>query len=298
MLGLARCKSCSVICTTGSSREEVAGTYTEQYYGSGSRKFLPIIERAISQASYLQAKKITRIWRRAQSANKAPTVLDIGCGRGNLLRAFQTMGASVLGLERAEFPEQDRPSDIVRVGSITDPEYADSMFDIIILWHVLEHLETPEKLLAILEKHLNENGLLVIAVPNYASLQQRMFSKYWFHLDLPRHLVHFESQWLLQRLSDRGFSIKYVSYVDPLQNVYGFIQSTLNAIAPRQLNEYYKVLKYGRARESRTIFPLVKWSVLSLIVLPFAILESILGQLLRAGATVQVAAMRGKTSDQ
>lgn len=297
-LGLARCRSCGVVCTTGTSRDEVASTYTAEYYGSGSRKFLPVIEWAIARTSRLQAKKITRIWRRTQLTNKAPTVLDIGCGRGNLLRAFQAMGSSVLGLERAEFPEHERPADFVRVGSITDPEFADSVFDIIILWHVLEHLDMPEKLIETLKDHLSDNGLLVIAVPNYASLQQRLFSKYWFHLDLPRHVVHFESQWLLQHLADRGFSVQYVSYMDPLQNIYGFIQSALNAIAPRQLNQFYRVLKHGRSPQARTLVPIIKWSVMSLAVLPFAVVDSLLGCLLGKGATVQVAAVRERSRDQ
>jgi SAM-dependent methyltransferase len=289
-LGLARCQHCGLVNTTGANADEIADTYTTDYYGSGSRKFLPVIEWVVSLGTRLQAKKITRIWRQELSTDKPPTVLDIGCGRGNLLRAFQLMGSSVLGLEREEFPEHDRPGDIVRIGSITDSEYTDRTFDIIILWHVLEHLEKPEELLDCITDHLAKNGLLVIAVPNFSSLQQRLFSKYWFHLDLPRHLVHFESQWLLQRLSVRGYSIRSVNFMDPLQNTYGFIQSALNAIAPRQLNHYYSLLKYGRSRTGGSMTQMIKWSLLSLLLLPFSALDSILGTLLHRGATVQIMA--------
>ena len=200
------------------------------------------------------------------------------------------MGASVLGLERQEFPADEVSGDTVRVGSIGDSQYTDRHFDIVILWHVLEHLEKHDELLDEITDHLAESGLLVIAVPNFSSLQQWIFSKYWFHLDLPRHLVHFDSDWLMQHLSDRGYTVEFVSYADPLQNIYGFMQSTLNAIAPGQLNDYYRLLKHGHYLKSETVLPILKWTSLSVFLLPFAILESILGTLFRRGATVQIRA--------
>jgi SAM-dependent methyltransferase len=293
-LGLARCRSCHLVNTVGANLDEVADAYTTDYYGSASSKFVSIIERILSLSTGIRARKITRAWRRGQHPNKLPAVLDIGCGRGQLLRAFQSMGATVLGLEREEFPAYETPGNIVRVGSIGNPEYADRQFDIVILWHVLEHLEKHEELLDEITNHLDENGLLIIAVPNFSSLQQRIFSKYWFHLDLPRHLVHFDAKWLVKQLSNRGYAIESTSYVDPLQNIYGFIQSTLNAIAPRQLNDYYRLLKHGRPLQSKTVLPILKWSVLSMVLLPFAIFENILGTLLRRGATVQIVAKKEK----
>ncbi len=296
-LGLARCHACCIVNTTGVNTNEIDRAYTREYYGSGSRKFMPLIDWGVSLTTRLQAARILQAWQRQQSTNKSPSVLDIGCGRGNLLRSLQIKGASVLGLERAEFPRHERPGDFVRAGSITDPEYAGRRFDIIILKHVLEHLEQPEKVLDHITEHLNENGQLIIAVPNYSSLQQRLFAKYWFHLDLPRHLVHFESQWLLQRLSDRGYTIVSVDYADWLQNIYGFIQSALNVIAPRQLNHFYSLLKYGRSRNGNTFIPMLKWSLLSVLLLPLALMESILGAVLHVGATVQIVAKRRDIND-
>lgn len=297
-LGLGRCNDCQLVSTTGTGRdaeaEAEAEAYTTEYYGSASSKFLSPIERGISLFKTMQARHITRTWQRGLHTESAPSVLDIGCGRGQLLTAFQTLGAAVLGLERQEFPVHELPGDTVRTGSIADPEYADSKFDIIILWHVLEHLEQQEQLLDAISDHLDEDGLLVIAVPNFSSLQQRVFSKYWFHLDLPRHLVHVESRWLQQKLLLRGYTIEAVSYLDLLQNTYGFIQSSLNAIAPRRLNEYYRLLKHGRLLEDGTLLLLLKWSLLAALILPFAIIENLLGTLTRSGATVQIAA-RWKT---
>jgi SAM-dependent methyltransferase len=287
---LARCKSCRLACTTGVHPDSVADAYTTEYYGSSSSKFISIIERTLSYSRRIQAGKITRAWRRTQSAVRPPSVLDIGCGRGQLLAAFASQGASVLGLERQEFPANEMTAASVRVGSLDDPEYAGRQFDIIILWHVLEHLENQKALLEIITDHLSDNGLLIVAVPNFSSLQQRLFTRYWFHLDLPRHLVHLESDWLHQLLLRRGFSIESVSYRDTIQNTYGFIQSALNALAPQRLNEYYRLLKHGPSLDSSTILPTLMWSLLALLILPLAMLENGLGILTRRGATVQIAA--------
>ena len=278
-------------------RDEVAETYTDEYYGSAASKFVTIIERVLALNTRMRARKITRLWGKSHPAGKSPSVLDIGCGRGQLLRACESLGASVLGLERQEFPTDESPSDIVHVGSISDPQYANRKFDIIILWHVLEHIENPAEQLDAITAHLNEHGLLIIAVPNFSSLQQRIFSKYWFHLDLPRHLFHFDSKWLIQQLSSHGYRLEGVSYLDPVQNTFGFIQSALNAMAPGQLNEYYRLLKHGRYRTKKSLLPFLKWSVLALILTPFAIAEGILGSLLARGATVQITAKLEKRND-
>ena len=290
---LARCESCHLVCTTGVNDDAIGETYTREYYGSGTSKFLSIIESVLELFKKRQARKITRTWQRCANTGRSPSVLDIGCGRGPLLRAFQSFGASVLGLERREFPTDELSGNIVRVGSIADPEYADTHFDIVILWHVFEHLEKQAELLDTITEHLNENGLLVIAVPNFSSLQQRIFTRYWFHLDLPRHLVHLESHWLQQQLLDRGFTIEDVSYIDLLQNTYGFIQSSLNTIAPHRMNDFYRLLKHGLSLEPRTALPLLKWGILASLIFPFALLENIVSGLTRKGATVQIAARRG-----
>ena len=73
-------------------------------------------------------------------------------------------------------------------------------FDAVTFWHVLEHLENPGEALVAAGRLLKSNGWLVVAVPDYASLQAKLFGKYWFHLDLPRHLHHFESDWLCGKL--------------------------------------------------------------------------------------------------
>jgi len=270
--------------------DKVADAYTPDYYGSASSKFIATIERILALSTAVRARKILRVWLKTNQTEKSPTVLDIGCGRGHLLRAFKKLGGTALGLERQEFPVDEKTDDCVRIGSISDPEYADRQFDIIILWHVLEHLEKHEALLQDLSNRLSKDGLLIIAVPNFSSLQQGLFSKYWFHLDLPRHLVHFDKEWLELNLSNNGYEIEFISSMDPLQNTFGFIQSSMNFISRGQRNAFYNLLKHGHFLTGTSIFPSLAWALLSLILLPFAILESIISALYGRGATVQIAA--------
>jgi len=79
----------------------------------------------------------------------------------------------------------------VRVIETDDPAQAlrsEGDYDVITLWHVIEHLPSPWEVLAEAAKRLRPGGLLVIAAPNPESLQFRVFGRYWMHLDAPRHL--------------------------------------------------------------------------------------------------------------
>ena len=64
-------------------------------------------------------------------------------------------------------------------------------FDVMSLWHVLEHLADPDRTLRDCARWLTQGGLLLVAVPNLDSWQARVFRGAWFHLDPPFHLHHF-----------------------------------------------------------------------------------------------------------
>jgi hypothetical protein len=136
--------------------------------------------------------------------------------------------------------------------------------------------------------HLNPDGYLVIAVPNFDSIQRRLFSRYWFHLDLPRHLVHIESGWLVEKLRKRGYSIEQESYFDPIQGGYGFIQSAMNALFPSRHNQFYRLIKHGQGRSGKDLLLLWLWSLLSILLLPLALVESLISLLADRGATLQI----------
>jgi len=215
-------------------------------------------------------------------------ILDIGCGRGVLLNALRDLGQHVMGLERSDSPFIDLP-DIIG-GEITDLAVEHGRFDVIILWQVLEHLETPDKTLDHIYKLLNSEGSLFISVPNFASNQARIFGQHWFHLDIPRHLYHFSQESLEQLLRNSKLKITRKNTLSLDQNIFGFIQSTLNMIPGLNSNHFYKLLKSGISLKS--LFLLFLYLPLITTISIIALLELIISELFDRGASLTIQAIK------
>jgi hypothetical protein len=82
----------------------------------------------------------------------------------------------------------------------------------VVFWHSLEHLAAPGPAIDRAPDLHSTGGCVVVAVPNPASLQARVFGDRWFHLDLPRHLVHLPASALTARLRSLGLEIDRVSH--------------------------------------------------------------------------------------
>jgi len=286
---IERCRNCLLVNTEAVWSDELARAYSVDYHGSPEKKFNPVLEMIIGWLHRRQAKKLLGIWSRGETSAAAPRVMDIGCGRGLLLSAFQKMGAEVHGLERPEFEIALAMRNVVKTGEITDATYINQHFDVVVLWHVLKHLHNTLEYIQHLGEHLRDGGVLVLSAPNFDSFQRRLFRRSWFHLDVPRHLLHIESSWLLSTLKQRGYKIEDEQHFDFTQNVFGFIQSAMNVIAPQRANEFYRLLKQGRRGNLLQLFG---WSATSLLLLPIAVLESIYSVAVKQGATVTVVARR------
>jgi len=295
---LAICANCGLHSTVLGSEQDLSRYYPQSYYGDGTGKFVHVIEQFLRITASGRARRIAQEWRgNTKAKGNSPRVVDIGCGRALLLRALQQNGSEVLGLEREEFPLDPSCEDIVEFKSLTALSHEGRKFDVGVLWHVLEHMESPDSALNELSLILAPQGMLVIAVPNYSSLQKRLFGPYWFHLDLPRHLVHMESEWLQARLEDQGFEVVAQSHFDLLQNTYGFIQSAMNVCFPARPNAYYAALKHGKGLNPARIRALLVWSILALCLLPFALIELVASSVFKCGASIQLYAVRNSNHD-
>ena len=82
-----------------------------------------------------------------------------------------------------------------------------SNFDLITLWHVLEHLQDPKKIFNLVEEKLTNKGYIVIEVPNFNSLQHKINKNNWLHLDCPRHVTHFTREGLVNFFDNKKFRI-------------------------------------------------------------------------------------------
>lgn len=288
------CSECGLSYTYGISGETLEAAYSSTYYGSPKAKFVSIVEAMVRYGQRRQAKKIIEVFNEGNETGSAEplSVLDIGCGRGLLLQAFAEFDARCLGIERQEFPGSKPAAVDMHIGALEDEALANRRFDIIVIWHVLEHITELDTLLEELPRHLNPGGLLVVSVPNFSSWQSRLFHRHWFHLDIPRHVTHFEKPWLEEKLSAMGFNIANSITFTPTQNVYGFLQSTLNVLFPGKPNRLYHLLTRGRGAAER--LSLIGWGILGGILIPFALAETLLSELAGRGATLNLYAKKEK----
>jgi 2-polyprenyl-3-methyl-5-hydroxy-6-metoxy-1,4-benzoquinol methylase len=86
-------------------------------------------------------------------------------------------------------------------------ELGEQKFDVITLWHVLEHLHEPQQKLETLKNHLTENGTIIIAVPNRESYDAKHYKNHWAAFDVPRHLWHFSQQNMRSILNQTGLRL-------------------------------------------------------------------------------------------
>ena len=229
-------------------------------------------------------------WRRCRLLDRAARcrqgrLLDVGCGDGSFLISAQDRGWSVLGTELHPENAQMAGLDVRR--TLDEIDHADGPFDVITLWHVLEHLPSPRDTLLQLQSLLDDSGILLIAVPNSTGSQAQTFGRHWLHLDVPRHLFHFGPKSMEKLLSETDFVIDQVWHGELEYDLLGYSQSLLNSLSVEQ-NMLFKILT-GKATEMN------HWSRLGHLMIGSAaiaigILPTFLGIWLGSPGTLIVAA--------
>jgi SAM-dependent methyltransferase len=135
-------------------------------------------------------------------------LLDFGCGGGGYLKQMQGQGWHVVGVDASPTAVERVRSELglpALVGTLPHPELEPQSFDIITMWHSLEHVHAPLDVLREAHRLLAPGGRLVVAVPNIDSLPFRWFGNAWYGLDLPRHLTHFAPRTLQMMVERAGF---------------------------------------------------------------------------------------------
>lgn len=267
--------------------EEIATFYPQEYYGSTGRKFTGIVEFAVR----LVARRHVRFL--ARMVPEAGRVLDVGCGRGVLLKELADQGLEVHGFEVSPSAAIGvDPRIQLRIGNdLRDVDFPEGYFDQVIIWHVLEHVSDPRATLAEIHRILKPGGEIVVAVPNFSSLQARWSGPAWFHLDLPRHLYHFPVAGLATLLEECGFRVESAHHFSLRQNPFGWVQSALNKLSWLPRNGLYELLH--KRTGDKPAFGLLTRCVLYtafLLGMPISLAVEIVAALFRAGATVHLVA--------
>lgn len=137
-------------------------------------------------------------------------ILDVGCGTGDTLVLLKKLGWDVHGLEidnNAVKMAKEKGLMNVKLGGYKEiANFPDNYFDSIRLYHVIEHIPDPHDCLRLVYKKLKPGGEVILGTPNADSILSKVFGKFWFNLDIPRHLFIFSPKTLSEIVKKEGFS--------------------------------------------------------------------------------------------
>ena len=201
-------------------------------------------------------------------------VLDFGCVDGGYLAAVQADGWDGVGVEIK--PEHARAKGLT---VFEDVHEAGTGFDVVTLWHCLEHVRSPRETLDMLLPVLKPGGHVIIAVPNWDSLQASIFGRHWFHNDVPRHLSHFTPKALTALFGSLGLEIVKRWNLEIEIDYFGWPQSALNMIMPEPNVLFDTVTQRGRPHSpAQVAVSVALGSVFSVLSLPLFLAATAMGR--------------------
>ncbi|MCS6824416.1 MAG: class I SAM-dependent methyltransferase [Cytophagaceae bacterium] len=201
------CNECDLLFTNPRPNENDAILYYDsKNYVSHSDEAKGITNKLyVIVRKYTLNKKLSIINKLHPQKGK---LLDIGCGSGHFLYACKKNGWNVAGIEVNDIARKNAEElvneNILKEINLVDKNHP---FDIITLWHVLEHIYNLNEYLLKINNLLNHKGYLIIAVPNHQSYDCKKYKQYWAAYDVPRHVYHFSKKSLEYVLNDSGFKI-------------------------------------------------------------------------------------------
>ena len=207
---IAQCNSCDFLFTQNfPSEEEIGRYYDSPNYVSHSNASKGLMNRLYhSIRSYMLNKKANLI--ENLSACKKGSLLDIGCGTGYFIGLMKSRNWQVSAIEKSSearaFTKTNwgiEPTDLQALHTKIEETY-----DVITMWHVLEHIQPLNETLEAIAKTLKTNGTLFIALPNADSYDAIKYKEYWAAYDVPRHLWHFTPKTFTHLANHHGFELK------------------------------------------------------------------------------------------
>jgi len=268
--------------------EEIAGFYPNQYWWSATKPGLLKRFESIYRRTALRGH--VSFISKAASNRSDVDLLDVGCGSAALLGLMKERGYRVMGVdfssEAAAVARKENGVHVV-VGSLHDAAFPKASFDIVTLFHVMEHVTNPRDVLQEVGRILRPGGSVVLQVPNIDSWQFRIFKAKWYGLDIPRHVIDYSSDAILRLLSESGFAVNRIRHFNLRDNAPAFVSSLFPSLDPVS-----RAVRHRRRNIHES--PILAWArhllylLLVICTYPLAILESAFGH----GATVMIEARR------
>jgi SAM-dependent methyltransferase len=206
---LIKCKNCGIIYNNSiPSKTEHSDYYTNKYAITSSdqirteqRRLFRIPEQILLISEILNYKHIPA------------SILDIGCDRGFFLDEARHYGFDAYGIEPSGSSRKYCHEQGLKVFS--ELNEIKNKFDIITLWHSLEHHINPLESLINLKNYLNDNGFIFIRVPDFECIWRKIFSSKWIWFQPENHYFHFTSHSLSYVLHEAGIEVLKTEHRKP-----------------------------------------------------------------------------------
>ncbi|MBX2931653.1 MAG: class I SAM-dependent methyltransferase [Chitinophagaceae bacterium] len=276
---LAKCSKCNHYFTDISSL-----TDTNILYDEGDYKIRDTQKSLFFKIQDAEYKKVLKEIQTLGFSNTSK-LLDFGCGKGVFLHiAANNNFKNSIGIETS-LPRANYAKEVYGLKVISEfyngGNIDEDSFDVITMFHVLEHLPNPQTLLQeLIQNNLKKGGILVLEVPNYGSWQSKIAGNKWLHLDIPRHLSHFTIEKIytcvekveLQIVKQQTFSLHL--------GIIGMAQSLLNIFG-------YKGFLIRELKEKKRNI-----QIATLAILPFAFLLELVASAFGKGGIIRVYAKK------
>ena len=193
--------------------------YPDTGYISHTNQLKTLIDVLYHTVRYFSLKRKVRLL--APFKSKKGSLLDVGAGTGHFIRAAKKDGWDVKGIEPNSTAREiaNTKSHNSVFGEKMLSGFPTASFDVITLWHVLEHLPNLEEDIKTFKKILKPNGRIIVAVPNFKSYDAKHFKNFWAGYDVPRHLWHFSK--------------------DSIASVFSKVKLSLESTHPMLMDSYY-----------------------------------------------------------
>ncbi len=186
---LVQCNKCDLIYTNPRPDKQSIGTYYE------SDNYISHTDSSnnLTNIIYKVARRFTLNWKKGLIEKYATdkSLLDYGCGTGDLLAHMKKNNWSVTGIEPNPHARDKALNKGLNVHTELSKDLSKDKHHIITAWHVVEHIHELKETLRSLRKLLHDDGKLLLAVPNSASYDASHYKEFWAGYDVPRHLYHF-----------------------------------------------------------------------------------------------------------
>lgn len=259
---LQQCSACNFLITSPRPADSDLGKYyLSDEYISHTAKATSLFDKLYEISRRFALKwKLTLVKKFIDPGATAPRILDYGCGTGFFLKELKENGFNIAGVEPSSkartVAEKNTGIEIEETLATLEGKY-----DVITLWHVLEHVSKLNELVTELKSRLNKKGTLIIAVPNYQSNDAKKYGMTWAGYDVPRHLWHFEQKTMNNLLHRHNFqTIETIPmkldayYVSMLSEKYNAGNSSILTFIKGAINGLLSNLKANQKNYSSIIY--------------------------------------------